>query len=127
MLWAGHALFVHHDPVVVLSTSVTAAAGVLPVLANTTLAVRDRAAHGPCLLPDLLDHGLSSAGARRGRQGMEESERHHSGAPQPSTRRRAARPRQAPPWVQAQRGCGHHRKKPWATRLRARDKVESML
>ena len=43
---------------VVLATGVTAAAGVLPVLADTTLAVRHIATHGACLLPDLLDHGL---------------------------------------------------------------------
>jgi len=33
------ALFVHHDPVMVLATSVTAATRVLPVLADTAVAV----------------------------------------------------------------------------------------
>ena len=65
---AGCALFVHHDPVVVLSTSVTAATRVFPVLANATLAVRHIAAHGPCLLPDLLDHGLKGERTRSGGQ-----------------------------------------------------------
>ncbi len=42
-------VLVHHDPMVVLPTSVTAATGMLPVLAHTAVSGR----HMPALLPVL--------------------------------------------------------------------------
>ena len=56
--WAGvRALFVHHDAMVVLTARKTAATGVLPVLADATVAMGHIATHGPGLLADLFHDG----------------------------------------------------------------------
>ena len=52
----GNALFVHHDPVVVLATGVTTATRVVAVLANTAMASTDV----PALLPVFVDLFLLS-------------------------------------------------------------------
>jgi hypothetical protein len=51
-------VFVHHDPVVVLAARVTAAARVLPVLADAAVAVRLGAAREARLLSLPLDDRL---------------------------------------------------------------------
>ena len=51
-------VFVHHDPVVVLSARIATAARVLTVLSDATLSMRHGTTHGPGLLANLLDDRL---------------------------------------------------------------------